>query len=636
MHSPSGDDVLDLATLRDRLDSGRWTAEGVVGEVSRRIAAADARQPNVWITQTPVDELSRRVRQIEDRRRAGDRLPLFGVPVAVKDNIDVAGLPTTAACREFAYTPERSAFAVQRLLDAGAVVVGKTNLDQFATGLVGTRSPYGACRSTFNVDYISGGSSSGSAVAVAAGLASISLGTDTAGSGRVPAGFNNLVGLKPSLGRVSTRGVVPACRSLDAVSVFALSVADAYEMLDVIGAYDPADAYARRFPPQGAPASGPGGPLAGGTFRFGRPAYDQLRFFGDHAYEAGYHAAVEAMRRLGGVEVVVDFAPFADTARLLYEGPWVAERVTGIRDFWEKHANLVFPVTRQILSAAAKFDAAATFDAMHKLAALARTAESQWEQMDLLLLPTAGTTYTVEQVLADPIASNTNLGYYTNFVNLLNLCGLALPASFTEAGLPFGVTLLAPAGREDLLRAVGARFEAAVDLPVGATGQRLPRGEVPSGGAAGVVAADPPTAHAPAHVAAATLEPTMIPIAVVGAHLSGLPLNHQLTDVGGRLVRAATTVPFYQLFALPGTVPPKPGMARSAERQGTGIELEVWELPVEAFARFVAAIPPPLGIGSIDLADGSWVKGFLCETYALSGAAEITKFGGWRAYLKGR
>jgi allophanate hydrolase len=625
MKSPAADDLLNLPTISDHLTRGAWTAQGVIAASTRRMAAAEARHPYVWITKTPADDLACRVRAIEDRRRAGERLPLFGVPVAVKDNIDVAGLPTTAACPEFAYTPSRSAAVVQRLLDAGAVVVGKTNLDQFATGLVGARSPYGAPRSALNPAYISGGSSSGSAVAVAAGLVSISLGTDTAGSGRVPAGFNNIVGLKPSLGRVSTAGVVPACRSLDAVSVFALTTADAYAVLDAIGAYDPDDPYARRVPPRAVPP----GVAAGGPFRFGRPADEHLPFFGNAGYAAGYRAAVEAMRRLGGQEVEIDFAPFAATARLLYEGPWVAERVTGIRDFWDRHADKVFPVTRQILSGASKYDAAQTFAAMHKLAALAREAEAQWERMDLLLLPTAGTTYTAEQVLADPIATNTNLGTYTNFVNLLNLCGLAVPASFTPDGLPFGVTLLAPAGGEPLLHVVGSRFEAAADLPVGATGKRID----PVGPSA--TAAAPAAADATAAGTTLTVEPPMIQIAVVGAHLSGLPLNHQLTDVGAQLVKSATTVPYYQLFALPGTVPPKPGMARSAARQPTGIELEVWALSAEAFGTFVAAIPPPLGIGSIELADGSWVKGFLCETYALAGATEITKFGGWRAYLKG-
>lgn len=616
-HRPAPDDLLDLPTLRARLAAGEWTAEGVLAETARRIAAADADHPSVWITRATTSDIDRQLRDIEDRRRRGEALPLFGVPVAVKDNIDVAGLPTTAGCPAFAYTPERSAAAVRRLTDAGAVVVGKTNLDQFATGLVGTRSPYGACRSALGPAHVAGGSSSGSAVAVALGAVSLALGTDTAGSGRVPAAFNNVVGLKPTRGLVSTRGVVPACRTLDCVSVFALSTGDAYAALDVIGGFDPADPFSRSVAPHAAPAGVAG---SAGGFRFGRPGDDALRFFGNDEYEAGYRAAVAAMRRLGGTEVVIDFAPFADAARLLYEGPWVAERVAAIRPFWDARPDAIHPVTRRILSGAARFDAVAAYEGTYELAALRRAAEAEWPKMDVLLLPTAGTTYTLDQVAADPVGTNSTLGYYTNFANLLDLCGLAVPAGFTPGGLPFGVTLMAPAGFDRLLHAVGRRFEAAVDLPAGATGKKVPPAARDPGGSA----AGPAATTAPA-------EP-MLRVAVVGAHLTGLPLNPQLTGAGGRLVRAARTAAVYRLYALPGTTPPKPGMVRAAEPQANGIELEVWELPASDFGRFVAAIPPPLGIGSIELEDGTQVQGFLCEAYAVVGATEITALGGWRAY----
>ncbi|HEX8914121.1 MAG TPA: allophanate hydrolase, partial [Humisphaera sp.] len=569
---------------------------------------------HVWISRTPAGEISQQLKSIEDRRRAGERLPLFGVPVAVKDSLDVAGLPTTLACPDFAYTPDVSAFAVKRLTDAGAIVVGKTNLDQFATGLVGARSPYGACRSVFGRDLISGGSSSGSAVAVAANMVPLAVATDTAGSGRVPAMFNNIVGHKPTRGLISAAGLVPACQSIDCVTVMALTCRDAAEMAAVMAGYDEAYPYSRRVAVSDVPAS-----VRGGKFTFGRPADGQLEFFGNAAYAAAWRAAIETARRAGGTEVVIDFAPFLEAGRLLYVGPWVAERVVALGRFWETNRDSLFPVTRKILEGAAAHSAVGTFDAMHKLAALRRRAEAELRKADVLLMPTAGTTYTVPQVEADPVRTNSNLGYYTTFANLLDLSALAIPAGFTADGLPFGVTLVADAGGDATLYAVGSRLEAAADLPAGGTGTKPHRAE-----AIFKVPAAAPTAG------------DVVQVAVVGAHLSGLPLNHQLTDAGGRLVRAAVTAPFYRFYALPGTVPPKPGMVRSPERQATGIELEVWELSAAAFGRFVAAIPPPLGIGSVELADGAWVKCFLCEPHAVAGAAEITSLGGWRAYMASR
>ncbi|QOV90837.1 allophanate hydrolase [Humisphaera borealis] len=599
--TPSDAEVLTLGNLRAHLDDGTWSAASVIEATLRRIAKAD--RPEIWISRASEAQLAEAVEQIEARKAAGQSLPLFGVPVAVKDNIDVAGMPTTAACREYSYVPAKSATAVQKLQDAGAIVIGKTNLDQFATGLVGTRSPYGAVRNALDPKYISGGSSSGSAVAVALGLVPISLGTDTAGSGRVPAGFNNIVGIKPTRGLVSTRGVVPACRTLDCVSVFALSCDDARTVVKILGEFDPQDPFSRPVPPPIAKLSA--------KFRFGRPADAYLKFFGNAEYERAFKASIEAMKQIGGEEVTIDYGPFEAAARLLYEGPWVAERVAAIREFWTTKQDALHPVTRSIYANASKFDAVGTFEAMYKLAELRRASLAQWQNMDVLLLPTTGTTYTIDQVNADPVATNTNLGYYTNFVNLLDLAAIAVPASMLPSKLPFGITLMSPAGGDSMLCALGARLEKSLDLPIGATGSKATRDGV----------------------ASASDEKAIVHVAVVGAHLSGLPLNYQLKNRGGQLVRATQTAPYYRLYALPGTTPPKPGMLRSPDKQSVGLAVEVWELSAAAFGEFVAEIPPPLGIGSVELEDGSAVKGFLCESYALMGAREITHMGGWRAYL---
>jgi allophanate hydrolase len=516
--------------------------------------------------------------------------PLAGATFAIKDNIDLAGLPTTAACPEYAYTPAVSAPVVQRLIDAGAIPLGKTNLDQFATGLVGVRSPHGVPVNPYGAAYLPGGSSAGSAVAVAAGLCNFSLGTDTAGSGRVPAAFNNLVGLKPTRGLLSTRGVVPACRTLDCVSIFTRTVADAAEVLAVAAAYDAEDPYSRPAAPPVVDESWPP--------RIGVPRADQLEFFGNNDAAMLFAAAVARWRALGATVVEVDFAPFLEAARLLYEGPWVAERYAAIRDFIEQKPAALHPVTCRIIEGAKPLTAVAAFEATYKLAALRRRAEAVWGDIDVLLTPTAGTIYTVAEVEADPIRLNSNLGTYTNYMNLLDLCGLAVPAGFLPNGMPWGVTLVAPAFGDDRLLRLGAKF----------LGEPAPK-----------------RALAPAG--------PKVKLAVCGAHLSGLPLNGQLTDLGGRLVRAARTAPHYRFFALPGTTPPKPGLVRVPEG-GAAIEVEVWELPVDAYGRFVAAIPAPLGIGTLRLEDGEAVQGFLCEAFATAGARDITALGGWRAYLK--
>jgi allophanate hydrolase len=593
---------LDLATLRAAYVAGTLTPTAMVNEVLRRIdAQAD---PAVWIHRLSREEMLAHARRVEARGRAGQ--PLYGVPFAIKDNIDLAGVPTTAGCPEFAYTPAESAFVVRCLLEAGAIPVGKTNLDQFATGLVGVRSPYGVPRNPFHPEIIPGGSSSGSAVAVAAGLVSFALGTDTAGSGRVPASFNNLVGLKPTKGAVSTRGVVPACRSLDCVSIFALGVGDATEILSVAGQYDAADPFARPAPTgAGAPAAAPA------TFRFGVPPASQLEWFGDPHSPDCFAQALTALEAMGGVRVEIDFAPFRDAARLLYEGPWVAERWSAVREFHARHANAIFPVTRRIIEGGAKLLAVDAFEASYKLATLRRAADATWARVDTLVLPTAPTLYTRAQVESDPITLNSRLGTYTNFANLLDTAALAVPTGMRPDGLPFGISLFGPAWSDGRLVALGGALQRATGRTTGATGNNLP-GEI--------------------------LVPAIgtgeVGLAVVGAHLTGQPLNSQLTALGARLVRTTTTADSYRLYALAGTTPPKPGLERVAPGTGAAIELEIWALGPAAFGTFVAAIPPPLGIGTLQLADGSVVKGFICETVALTGAKDITAFGGWRAFLK--
>ncbi|HSM27221.1 MAG TPA: allophanate hydrolase [Thioalkalivibrio sp.] len=571
-------------------------------------ALAETRRPdsrNVWITVLDDAEIERYVVHLEGLNPA--TLPLYGVPFAIKDNIDLAGVPTTAGCPEYAYVPERSAFVVQRLIDAGAVPLGKTNLDQFATGLVGARSPYGPCGNAFDPSYVSGGSSSGSAVAVALGQVSFSLGTDTAGSGRVPAAFNNLIGVKPTRGLVSAAGVVPACRTLDTVSIFALDAADAARILDVAAVFDPEDSYAR---PERGPSLGLATiPVTG--FRFGVPSRDQLAFFDDRGYETLFRATVARLEAIGGEPVEIDFAPFLEAARLLYEGPWVAERYAAIREFIDSRPDALFEVTRQIIGGGRDPLAVDAFEAQYRLKDLRRRTESVWDRVDLVLTPTAGTIPTIAAVQAAPVRVNSDLGYYTNFMNLLDFSALAVPAGFRDDGVPFGVTLFAPAFRDRELLPLADRLQRAAGTPLGATGQALPK--------------TPPLGPDLRHP---------IPVAVCGAHMSGLPLNPQLTDRRARLLRATRTSPEYRFFALPGGPPERPGLIR-VDRDGMAIEVEVWAVPAEHFGSFVAGIPAPLGIGRVRLEDGTDVPGFLCEGLATAGAADITLLGSWRRYLQG-
>jgi len=533
--------------------------------------------------------------------------PLAGLRFAVKDNIDVAGVPTTAGCPAFARTPAVHAHVVQRLLEAGAQVLGKTNLDQFACGLNGTRSPYGAVPNAFDARYVSGGSSSGSAYVVATGQADFSLGTDTAGSGRVPAGLNNIVGLKPSKGLVSARGVVPAAQSVDCVSIFARTVDTAVRVLQAAAGFDPQDPYSRALDLR-TDAFVPG-------FRFGVP--DVLEFCGDALAQAAFDEAIARMEALGGVRVPVDYAPLAQAAALLYESALVAERYAAVRDFFDTNEDEVIEPVRGILAAGRGYDAADYALAQTQLRALAQLAAPMWDAIDLLLLPTAPTHYTVQAMCADPIALNRHLGAYTNFVNLLDYAALSVPSSLRPDGLPFGITLVGPCASDLLLAELGQRYHHATGLPQGATGEPLP----------------PPM---PLAGSGARVGDGAVRVAVVGAHLSGMPLNGQLTERGARLVETTRTASAYRLFALPGTEPPKPGLVRVAPADGAAVEVEVWEMAAAHYGSFVALVGAPLCIGTLQLEGGAAVQGFVCEALATEGATDITHLGGWRRYVQQR
>lgn len=567
----------------------RKPACAVAGETLARIEAYDAIQPQAWISRFVPDAILAAACAVDARVEAGDDLPLAGVPFAVKDNIDVAGLATTAACPAFAYRPDHNAFVVQRLLDAGAICIGKTNLDQFATGLNGSRSPHGAPRCVYNLDYVSGGSSSGSAVVVGAGLVPFALGTDTAGSGRVPAAFNGLIGFKPSKGRWSTSGLVPACRSLDCITVFTATAGESVLIDSVVAGFDSADPYSR-------PVSD-----CRVGHRVGVPLPHQRNWFGDLQSEYFYDRALDRLAATGCAISEIDISPLLEAAALLYDGPWIAERTAAMEAILRDHADTIDPTVRAIVTVGQGMTAVDAFRGQYRLAGLMRQAEAIWTSVDLLALPTAPTIYRVREMLAAPISLNGHFGLYTNFVNLLDMAAVAVPAGFRANGTGFGISFIAPAGTDTALLAMAARWEAAAYY-------------------------SPPQLDKEGRM-------DRIKLAVVGAHLEDMPLHWQLTSRDATFVAATETAPTYRLYAMANSVPPKPALVH--DETGAAIKVEVYELDVAAFGSFVAEVPPPLAIGTVKLADGSSVKGFVAEPRALAGAEDITELGGWRAYMAG-
>lgn len=587
---------LSVAEIVRSLRAGEDTAVGVARVTLDRIAAYEAVQPAVWISRFDADAVLDKARAVDRRLAAGEDLPLAGATFAVKDNIDVLGLPTTAGCPAYAYDPLASATVVARLEAAGAIPVGKTNLDQFATGLVGTRSPYGQPACVYNLDYVSGGSSSGSAVAAAAGLVAFSLGTDTAGSGRVPAAFNHLVGIKPTKGRWSNSGLVPACRSLDCITVFASTVEDAARVDAVAAGFDADDAYSRRPPRFSETAQGGDRDL-----KVGIPPSSQLNVLGDAQSAALYAAALERVRQLGVQVVEIDIEVLLTCAQLLYSGPWVAERTAAAEQLLRSNPAAIHPVVRRIMQGGLTVTGVEAFNGQYKLKAYERAAEAIWEQVDTLLLPTCPTIYRIRELLAEPVALNANLGLYTNFVNLLDMSAIALPAGFRDNRTGFGVTFVGPAWADLSLQALARRYEEASPMTPPALDLKD--------------AADPG-----------------VTLAVVGAHLGGMPLHWQLTSRDAELTARTRTAPAYRLYAMANTTPPKPALVHVGDG-GAAIEVEVYRLSTEHFGSFVAEVPPPLAIGTVTLEDGSEVKGFVAEPRALDGAADITALGGWRAYI---
>jgi allophanate hydrolase len=594
---------LNFSSLRRAYRSGEATPTDVVLSILEIISGD--RTKGIWTCVGDTEQLISVARSLERSFPEGERPPLYGMPFAVKDNIDVGGMPTTVACPDFAYTPRESAPVVERLRAAGALCIGKTNLDQFATGLVGVRSPYGIPPNAFDARYVTGGSSSGSAAAVTRGHVAFALGTDTAGSGRIPAGFNHIVGLKPSSGLLSTRGVVPACRSLDCVSVMALTCEDARDVAAIATGFDSDDPFSR---PEARDFCWTGG-FAKRAMRAGVPRPED-RSLCDSRTRAGFEGACAQLEAMGVALEEVDLSPFFEAGRLLYGGPWIAERVAGLEPFIRSHPESLLPIIRTVLADAERHTAVDAFRALHRLAALRRTLEPLWKRVDALMVPTSPTLPTIEEVAADPVDVNTRLGGYATFVNLLQLAAIAVPGRRGADGLPTGVTFIGPWGRDVLLVALGSALHATSSDSLGATGWPMPERPPQEGRA----------------------REGQVLLAVVGAHLSGQPLNHQLTERGASFFRAAHTAPSYRLFALAKTQPAKPGLVRD-DGGGTRIEVEVWSVPLEGFGPFVATVSSPLCIGQVELEDGTRVHGFLCESHATRDAKDISEFGGWRPYL---
>lgn len=577
--------------IAEAVNAGQSSAVVVARETMARIDSYADLQPQIWITRLAESTILEHAAAVDQRVAYGEKLSLAGVPFAIKDNIDLAGIPTTAGCTQFAYVPDQSAHVVARLMAAGAVPVGKTNLDQFATGLNGSRSPYGIPACVFNRAYISGGSSSGSAVAVAAGLVPIALGTDTAGSGRVPASFNNLVGFKPTKGRWSTSGLVPACRSLDCISLLSANIADAVLVDQIVAGLDLKDDYSRALEDR---ALGK---------RLGIARSEQLNWFGDKESAALYEAAVNDAERAGFYVVPIDIDYLQKAAALLYQGPWVAERTAALTPFLERQADAVHPVVREIVEGGMEISAIEAFRGQYELQRYARLAEQMWADIDLLMLPTCPTIYRIREMLAAPIALNSVLGAYTNFANLLDMTAVAVPAGFRANRTGCGVMLIGPAASDRALLGAADRLCAI-----------MPNREIPP-------------------LDQETIVET-VQLAVVGAHLRDMPLHWQLTSRDARFVRAAKTASTYRLYAMADSMPPKPALVHVED--GAAIDVEIYELDMTSFGSFVAQVPAPLAIGTLVLEDGSDVKGFVAEPRAILGAEDITSHGGWRAFISER
>jgi len=578
---------LTLSSLQQQYASGTLSPRALIHSLQARFKQIGDDAIFIhWLSESELESYLQKLECVNP-----NSLPLYGIPFAIKDNIDLAGIPTTAACPDYSYIPERSAFVVQKLLDAGAIPVGKTNMDQFATGLVGVRSPYGIPRNPLTPDRIPGGSSSGSAVAVAQGLALFSLGTDTAGSGRIPAAFNELIGVKPSCGILSSSGVVPACRSLDCVSIFANTLEDAHILLRVSVGYDAADAYSRQYLPLQQTVSE--------KLRIGIPRVQDLEFFADEDYSEKFQGYLESIRTHPEITLVeIDFTPFRMAASLLYQGPWIAERYAAVGDFLESHPDSIHPVTRSIIVSGNKPSAIDAFKAFYQLEDLKRAAGRQLAKVDCILTPTAGHHFTLGEVAKDPFTTNTELGYYTNFMNLLDYSALAIPAGRTKQNLPFGITIFTEAMGDEIL------FSIANLLSGNPTAKRETGDDY-------------------------------LQIAVCGAHMRGMALNPQLLDLGAEFVKEVNSAPNYQFLCLQYKQPIRPGMVR-VEKRGVSVEMEIWNIPISKVGKFLSMIGEPLGLGSVELEDGSWVKGFICEGHASAKARDISEYGSWRKYLASR
>ena len=569
--------TLSISELKKKYQSKELTPEAVIEDLINR-ADAD-KEYNIWITPPSLELIQPYLDQLA--KMDPEQKPLWGIPFAIKDNIDLAGVETTAGCTEFAYLPTENATTVNRLIHAGAIPVGKTNLDQFATGLVGTRSPFGEAKNSLNPELISGGSSSGSAVAVARGLAAFSLGTDTAGSGRVPAALNRLVGFKPSLGAWSLKGVVPACASIDCINVFANSLEEALVVDEVIRGFDEADPWSREI--KRLPNALPEKILL---------VKEDPRFFGPFVaeYKKAWKLTLEKIKLLDIPIEFIDGSYFSEAASVLYDGPWVAERWSDLGEFIEKNENVAFPVTETVLRSGAKpeYDAASVFKAIHKLQEFKQRAQLQMEKA-VLIMPTAGGTWTRDQVRENPIQTNSDMGLYTNHCNLLDLCAAAIPSQDAADNLPFGITMFSSKENEHLIAGISDLF---------------------------------------LHGSRANKVKKTALIAVCGLHMRGFPLEKQMLEHGAEFVREAKTAPKYKMVRIPST-PPKPGLIQAVDG-GAQIELELWEIPFSNLGYFTELIPSPLGIGKLELEDGTSVIGFICEGIAAETAEDITHTGGWR------